>query len=65
MGEYLNYQRILMAKELLLKQEISLAEISSKIGYNEMRAFANQFRKFEGITPKEYRKNALNAGLNT
>jgi len=55
--EYLTKFRIQKAKELLLGDcNIQISEVSKKIGYNDLSYFCALFKKFEGITPMEYRK---------
>ncbi|MBQ9032050.1 MAG: helix-turn-helix transcriptional regulator [Parasporobacterium sp.] len=43
-------------KKLLEKTALSIEEISSIIGYNSSDHFARMFRKENGISPHEYRK---------
>ena len=53
---YLQEMRIGKAKELLLKTDLSVSEISEKIGYGDYRVFIKTFKKNCGITPKQYKK---------
>ena len=52
---YLTAMRLERAKELLTKSSMKLADIAMEIGYNEPNYFSHVFRKYEGMTPKEYR----------
>lgn len=54
--EYLTKVRIEKAKALLQSKECTIAEISYQVGYSEPKYFSNVFRKMEGISPSEYRK---------
>ncbi len=54
---YLNKMRIEKAKELLRESELSLDNISLKVGYANSRVLIRIFKKFEGITPGKYREN--------
>ena len=56
---YLTNLRMQRAKELLQKTDMRLADIAMEIGYNEPNYFSHVFRKMEGMTPKEYRQQAV------
>jgi AraC family transcriptional regulator len=49
-------QRIEKAKQLLLEDRLSLAEISLTLGFASQAHFTTIFRKFVGFTPMAYRK---------
>ena len=53
---YTNNLRINKAKELLQSTDKSLIDIAVEIGYNTTQSFNRNFKRFEGITPGEYRK---------
>lgn len=52
---YLNNYRISQACYLLKNSNLSIGEIASKCGYNNLKTFHRNFREIIGITPKEYR----------
>lgn len=52
---YINTLRINQAKELLLNSTFSISEIASKVGYFNNQSFNRFFKKYEGVTPSEYR----------
>lgn len=54
---YLTALRIERAKELLRTTGMRLSDIAMEIGYNEPNYFSHVFRKTEGVTPKEYRRD--------
>lgn len=54
---YIQKERITLAKELLLYSEYSISDIAIQTGYPNFSHFSKQFRKFVGCTPNEYRKN--------
>jgi two-component system, response regulator YesN len=54
--DYLQDMRIGKAKELLLKSGLSISEISEKVGFKDYRIFIKVFKKYCGITPKQYTK---------
>lgn len=56
MVEYINGLRIEEAKRLLRQTNSSIQEIAVSLGYNNDRSFNRFFKKYEGITPGEFRK---------
>lgn len=56
---YVNQLRIDTAKELLLNTELTIKRIGKTVGFNNQNVFIRMFRKYEGITPSEYRKRHL------
>lgn len=53
---YLTNIRIEKAKKLLLSTALSVTEISSHAGYGDYRVFTKVFKKTEGITPSQFRR---------
>ncbi len=56
---YLTNIRIEKAKKLLLSTALSVTEISSYAGYSDYRVFTKVFKKTEGITPSQFRREFL------
>ena len=56
---YLTSIRMERAKKLLLGTYLSICEISEKCGYADYRVFTKAFKKEEGSTPSQYRRNFL------
>ncbi|MDF2869064.1 MAG: transcriptional regulator, AraC family [Anaerocolumna sp.] len=54
--EYIAKKRIQESKILLLESRLSETEISSACGFNSLSYFCSIFKKFERITPAEFRK---------
>ena len=54
--EYLTTTRIEAAKELLCKSNYKLMEVSRMVGYNDTKNFLKIFKKYVGVSAKEYRK---------
>jgi AraC-like DNA-binding protein len=52
---YINNLRINEAKQMLGQSDLSIREIALKLGYNNSQSFNRFFKKYEGITPGEYR----------
>lgn len=56
--EYLTELRIKNSKKLLVSSDLSITEIATKIGYNNINYFSKIFKKSTDITPIEYRKKS-------
>ncbi len=54
--KYIILQRIERAKELLVYNELSLSEISDKLGYVNVQHLSTQFKKITGLTPSYFKK---------
>lgn len=55
-SEYLNLVRIDEAKKLLKDNSLSVKEICYMVGYSDPNYFSKVFKKYEGVTPTEYRE---------
>ena len=61
---YLTNIRMEQAKKLLLSTPLPIAEVSEQSGYGDYRVFTKVFKKSEGITPSQYRRDFLeDAGI--
>jgi len=54
-SDYLTELRIEKSKMLLIKQKLSVKEISYLVGYNDANYFTKIFKKITGYTPSDYR----------
>lgn len=54
--DYLNQIRINQAKELLSYSDSTIAEIAANVGFSDSSYFSVVFKKYEGISPAEYKK---------
>ena len=54
--DYLNIYRIDKSKEYLCRTNLTLGEIAEKVGYNNAQSFQRFFKKYENMTPGEFRK---------
>jgi two-component system, response regulator YesN len=54
-SDFVTKQRLKKAKELLIFTDTSLDEIAGQIGYQTCSYFIKIFKRFEGVTPKQYR----------
>ena len=55
--EFLQCLRIEEACKLLAQTPLPIAAIAAAVGYQDTRHFSKLFRRFQGISPKEYRKS--------
>lgn len=64
MGESFNNSldiiRITNARRLLQETDLKVYQISERVGYGSIDYFYIKFKKYVGISPKEYRKNLKN-----
>lgn len=58
-NEYVNRRKIENAAKLVMYSQYSDAQISTLFSFSSQSYFIKQFRKYIGMTPKEYRKNYL------
>lgn len=56
---YFTNIRIEHAKKLLLSSDMSVAEVADRCGYSDYRVFTKVFKKSEGITPSQFRREFL------
>ena len=56
---YLTNIRMEKAKKLLLTTALSIAEVAEQSGYGDYRVFTKVFKKSEGVTPSQYRRDFL------
>src|SRR6266566_5927314 len=54
--KYLSDWRMTLARDLLLIQDTTLAEIADRVGYSSVYAFATAFRRHHGESPGRWRQ---------
>lgn len=52
--EYINRERVNMAKRMLADRNNSVNKVSAECGFSDANYFIRTFKKMEGITPKAY-----------
>jgi AraC-like DNA-binding protein len=55
--EYVNKERIKLAKQLLAKPQNNIYDVSKLCGFTDVNYFIRVFRKLEGTTPKVYQSS--------
>ncbi len=61
--QYVNITRIQRAKELLKESDITISEISEKLGFFDVFYFSSLFKRIEGLSPLQYRKTLRNFAI--
>ena len=56
---YLTGIRMEQARRLLLSTSAPIADVSEQCGYSDYRVFTKAFKKSEGVTPSQYRRDFL------
>ena len=52
------------ARELLLNMQLSIGEVAVLSGYPDTRYFSRFFRRYNGVTPGEFRRQMINEQKN-
>ena len=55
--QYINNRRIKLAKDLLVKDEMTINEISQVCGFSDLYSFSRAFKKKVGTAPSQYKKS--------
>jgi AraC-like DNA-binding protein len=61
--EYINSVKIAHAMDMLRSPQMSIKEISYELGFDNPNYFSRLFKKMQGFTPQESRKNMMNYDL--
>ncbi|MCW3113007.1 MAG: domain S-box protein [Segetibacter sp.] len=56
--QYIITQKIERVKELIETNELTLTQIARKLQYSSVAHLSNQFKKFTGLTPTEFKLNS-------
>lgn len=56
LSDYINHVRMEHVKDMLLNTDMSISAISEAVGIYSRTTFLRIFRKYEGVTPSEYRE---------
>ena len=54
--DYVNQFRLRKAKELLENTSYNISQIAELVGYSSANSFSKVFKKYNGISPAQYRK---------
>ena len=59
-GELIRKRTVLEAKRMLTNQQLTITEIAFELNFSDNSYFTKFFKKSEGVTPEEFRKDILN-----
>src|SRR5690606_18584259 len=54
--EYVKDARMEKALSILIETPAKVSEVARQVGYEDIKYFSKQFRKYTGYTPSDYRK---------
>jgi two-component system sensor histidine kinase YesM len=60
LSDYITRKRIVMAKQLLSKTNLSITAIAERVGLSYASYFTKLFKENVGMTPQEYRQQSRN-----
>ncbi|WP_312692515.1 helix-turn-helix transcriptional regulator [Kosakonia sp.] len=63
--EAIHRQRIRAAEKLLLSHTVSLTEVATQCGFNDVGYFRQRFRKHTGLTPTVWKRRYCKVHINT
>ena len=58
LNEYITLVRIMNAERILRETNLSITEVSAKVGFNDPNYFSAVFKRIKGITPLKFSKNS-------
>lgn len=61
--EFLTRYRLEQAKLLLLQTDLPVARIAEEVGFHQASYFSSSFVRYEGLSPRAYRKRFCGEGL--
>ncbi len=60
---YLQHYRFRLASQYLRTSNLSIQQISNKVGYSSETAFSQAFKRVFDLSPKQYRQNYVGSSL--
>lgn len=57
LAHHIQAKRLIYAKKLLIDTDFSITDITDKVGFYDYNYFCRIFRKINGVSPREFRKN--------
>lgn len=59
-SDFVSWEKVELAKEMLLETDLPIGEIASQLGYTNAQNFIRFFSRHEGTTPGKFRKSGGN-----
>jgi AraC-like DNA-binding protein len=57
--DYVNRMRIVNAEKLIVQNSHSITDIGFMVGFNNITSFDRAFKRYTGISPRQYRRNTV------
>ena len=57
--DFIIHERMKMAKKLLKDVNVTISQAAYAVGINNLSYFFKLFKRFEGVTPNEFRKGLM------
>ena len=51
--------RIEKAKEIIKKKHTTITEIASNVGFQDLRSFERAFKRYTGVTPRDFKRSIV------
>ena len=61
--DWLALERITHAIELIDRRNFTIPGVATRVGYTDLRTFERAFKRYVGITPREYRRSVRHGHL--
>lgn len=62
-SDILEEQRVDLAQAYLKQAQLSLDDVAANLGYSEQSSFGRAFKRWTGVTPKQFRQNYFAGGV--
>lgn len=62
-SDILEEQRVGLAQSYLKQQTLSLDDVAANLGYSEQSSFGRAFKRWTGVTPKQFRQQYFAGGV--
>ena len=59
-GQFMSSLKVRDARKMLESTSLQVSEISARLNFSDAFYFSRMFKKHEGVSPSEYRKETLN-----
>jgi len=61
-SDYLTMLRMEHSKKLLKQSDLSIKDVCTESGYNDVSSYIRRFKQYTGVTPLQYRQGAKETG---
>ena len=64
-NDYINQRRVRQAQRLIDETALHIYEIAFRVGFSDQNYFSRIFKKYTGLSPREYRDDSLLRAINS